>query len=54
MDCLNRIFKMWPDERFVQGEKKIGGKGREGSFQVILFCGGMHERSTVTEVTVNS
>ncbi len=25
---------MWPDERFVQGEKNIGGKGREGSFQV--------------------
>ncbi len=32
--CLNRIFKMWPDERFVQGEKNIGSKGREGSFQV--------------------
>ncbi len=34
MGCLNRIFKMWVDERFVQGEKNIGGKGREGSFQV--------------------
>ncbi len=34
MGCLNRIFKMWPDERFVQGEKNTGGKGREGSFQV--------------------
>ncbi len=32
--CLNRIFKMWVDERFVQGEKNIGGKGREGSFQI--------------------
>ncbi len=34
MCCLNRIFKMWPDERFVQGEKNIVSKGREGSFQV--------------------
>ncbi len=34
MGCLNRIFKTWPDESFVQGEKNIGGKGREGSFQV--------------------
>ncbi len=25
---------MWPDERFVQQEKNIGGKGRKGSFQV--------------------
>ncbi len=25
---------MWPDIRFVQGEKNIGSKGREGSFQV--------------------
>ncbi len=24
---------MWPDKRVVQGEKIIGGKGREGSFQ---------------------
>ncbi len=24
---------MWADERFVQGEKNIEGKGREGSFQ---------------------
>ncbi len=24
---------MWADARFVQGEKNIGGKGREGSFQ---------------------
>ncbi len=36
MGCLNRMFKMWWDERFVQGEKNFGGKGREGSFQVIL------------------
>ncbi len=35
MGSLNRILKMWPDERFVQGEKYIGGKGHEGSFQVI-------------------
>ncbi len=34
MCCLNRIFKMWADERFVQGEENIGGKGRQGSFQV--------------------
>ncbi len=37
MGCLNRIqdvFKMWADERFVQGEKNTGGKGRKGSFQV--------------------
>ncbi len=33
MGCLNRIFKMWADERFVQGEKNIGGTGHEGSFQ---------------------
>ncbi len=31
---LNRICKMWADERFVQGEKNTGGKGRERSFQV--------------------
>ncbi len=36
MGCLNRILKMWPDERFVQGEKNIGSKGRGGSFQVAL------------------
>ncbi len=29
MGCVNRIFKMWPDERFVQGEKIIGGKVKE-------------------------
>ncbi len=34
MGCLNSIFKMWPDKSFVQGEKSIGSKGREGSFQV--------------------
>ncbi len=34
MGCLNRIFKMWPGEHFVQGEKNTGGKGRELSFQV--------------------
>ncbi len=38
MGCLTRIFKMWPDERFVEREKTIRGKGREGSFQV--FGGG--------------
>ncbi len=31
---MDRIFKVWPDKRFVQGEKNIGDKGREGSFQV--------------------
>ncbi len=31
MGCLIRIFKIWSDERFVQREKNIGGKGREGS-----------------------
>ncbi len=25
---------MWPNERFVQEEKNIGGKGHEGSFQI--------------------
>ncbi len=25
---------MWADERFAQGRKNIGCKGREGSFQV--------------------
>ncbi len=34
MGCWNKIFKMWADERFVNGEKNIGGKGREGTFQV--------------------
>ncbi len=34
MGCLNSVFKVWLDKRFVQGEKNIGGKGREGSFQV--------------------
>ncbi len=34
MGCLNRILKMWPDERYVRGKKNTGGKGREGSFQV--------------------
>ncbi len=34
MGCLNSIFKTWPDERFVQGEKNNGGKGHEPSFQV--------------------
>ncbi len=32
MGCLNRIFKVWADERFVQGGN-IGDKGREGSLQ---------------------
>ncbi len=36
MGWLNRIFKMWPDERFVQGETHFVGKGREESFQVLL------------------
>ncbi len=34
MGCLNRIFKKWADERFLQGGKNIGAKGLEGSFQV--------------------
>ncbi len=34
MGYLNRILKMWADERFVQEEKNIWGKGLEGSFQV--------------------
>ncbi len=34
MGFLNRIFKMWSDERLVQGEKSTGAKGREGSFHV--------------------
>ncbi len=34
MSCLNGIFKMLPDKDCVQGEKKTGGKGCEGSFQV--------------------
>ncbi len=34
MGCLNRIFEVWADERFVQGEKNTGGKGRKGSFQL--------------------
>ncbi len=34
MGCLNKIFEMRPDERFVQGQKNIRDKGREGSFQV--------------------
>ncbi len=34
MGCWNRIFKMRPDERFVQGEKNTLGKGREESFKV--------------------
>ncbi len=34
MGFLNRIFKMWLDARFVQGEKNIGGKGHNGLFQV--------------------
>ncbi len=34
MGCLNRIFKVWADERFVQGEKNTGSKGHKGSFQV--------------------
>ncbi len=24
MGCFNNIFKMWPDKRFVQGEKILG------------------------------
>ncbi len=34
MGYLNKIYKMWAKERFVQGKKNIGGKGLEGSFQV--------------------
>ncbi len=34
MGCLNRIFKMWVDESFVQMEKNTESKGRKGSFQV--------------------
>ncbi len=34
MGCLNSIFKSGPDENVVQGEENIGGKGREGSFQI--------------------
>ncbi len=34
MGFLNSTFKMWPDKRFIQVEKNIRGKGREGSFQV--------------------
>ncbi len=34
MGCLNRILKMWPDERFVQGEKNNGGKGHEAPLQL--------------------
>ncbi len=37
MGCLSRIqdvFKMWANERSVQGEKNTGGKGRKGSFHV--------------------
>ncbi len=33
MGCLNSIFKLGPDENVVQGEKNIGGRGHEGSFQ---------------------
>ncbi len=34
MECLNSIFKMWPDKNFVQGETNTGGKGREESFYI--------------------
>ncbi len=34
MGCLNRIFKVWKDKCFVQGEKNIGDKGHEGSFEI--------------------
>ncbi len=34
MGCLNIIFKMWPDKKFVPGQKNTVVKGREGSFQV--------------------
>ncbi len=34
MGSLNKIFKMRPDKGFLQGEKNIGGKGREESFKV--------------------
>ncbi len=36
MSRLIRIFKMWADERFVQGEKNIGCKGREGALLAAL------------------
>ncbi len=34
MECLNSIFKLWPDKSFVQGRKNTGSKGREKSFQI--------------------
>ncbi len=33
MGCLNRIFKMWVDERFVQGEKILGVRAAKDSFR---------------------
>ncbi len=33
MGYFNSIFKMWPDKNCVQGEKIIGDRDREGSFQ---------------------
>ncbi len=32
-DILEQQIKVWPDKRSVKGEKNIGVKGREGSFQ---------------------
>ncbi len=32
--CMCEGGRHGVNERFVQGEKNIGGKGREGSFQV--------------------
>ncbi len=40
MGCLNRMFKVWPDERFVQRENNIEAKGRKGSIQVKRHCTG--------------
>ncbi len=44
---------MWADEPFVQGEKHIGGKGREGSFQVkqhpTVFIGSADDMTFNTE-----
>ncbi len=39
MGCLNRIFKMWADERFVQKEKNTGGKGCKVSKHPTGFIG---------------
>ncbi len=33
MGCLNRIFKMWVDERFVQGIKILGVRAVKDRFR---------------------